>query len=249
MPVSRPEHLAVVFAALETLECDRGSTNLLCLVDGSVDLFLQTREFVQNSKFAQRLCIQRKPSKPVYSKQARRIRISTLHNELKQHIGACDYVFGLEDDGIPRPDALHRLLRVYSTHPFAGLVTGVEIGRWGVASLGLYRVDDVYEPTTITSVMLEGGIQEVDACGMYGFLTKRDNYVNHEFRPFGNNDLGPDVQFSLALRQSGYRNYVDFGVPVEHRRTDGTSLTPGNTKIEQVRLIKESGNWSHGVVK
>jgi hypothetical protein len=92
------------------------------------------------------------------------------------------------------------------THPFAGLVTGVEIGPWGVSSLGLYRVGDVYEPTIMTSVMPEEGVQEIDASGMYAFLAKRENYVGHLFRPFGNVDIGPDVEWSLALRQAGYRN-------------------------------------------
>jgi hypothetical protein len=126
---------------------------------------------------------------------ARRIRIASIHNELKQHILACDYVLCLEDDGVVRADALKRLLRVYGMYPFAGLVSGAEIGRHGFQHLGLWSVDDVYEPTTITSLMPGEGIQEIDASGMYACLTKRDNYVNHEFRPFQNNDLGPDVQW------------------------------------------------------
>jgi hypothetical protein len=230
------------------LDCDRDKTNLLVLCDGGLDLFLTARNLTENSKFAQRLCIQRKPSKPVYSKPARRIRIAQIHQEMKQHIAACDYVFSVEDDGILRPDALQRLLTVYTTHPFAGLVTGVEIGRWGVASLGLYRVDDVYDPTTITSVMPEEGVQKIDACGMYGFLTKRENYVNHEFKPFGEFELGPDVEWSLALRQAGYRNYVDFGVWVEHRLPDGRILTRANTTIQGVKLTKEDGRWRQEIV-
>ena len=59
LPVSRPDFLQAVFTSLEMLACDRQCTNLICLVDGDAQLFLQTREFVQNSKLAEKLCIQR----------------------------------------------------------------------------------------------------------------------------------------------------------------------------------------------
>ena len=111
LPVSRPDWLPIVFAALELLDCDREQTSLLTYVDGDASLFLTARNLTEQSKFASRLCIQRKPdSRPRYDLRARRIRISTLHNELKQHVPGCDYVFSIEDDGTFRPDALRRLL-------------------------------------------------------------------------------------------------------------------------------------------
>jgi len=232
------------------LECDRESTSLLCLVDGPADLFLQTRNYTEQSKFASRLCIQRKPDgRPRFDLRARRIRIASLHNDMRERIPSdCDYVFSVEDDGVVRLDALKRLLNVYMMYPFAGLVSGVEIGRHGFAHLGLWSVDDVYEPTTITSLMPGEGVQEIDASGMYCVLTRRNNFVNHEFRPFGDNDLGPDTQWGLALRQQGYQNYVDFGVWVEHRLPDGRVLTRANTTVQQVRLTKEANGWRQEVV-
>ena len=41
-----------------------------------------------------------KPGKPVYSQPARRIRIAMIHQEIKLHIGECDYVFSVEDDTV-----------------------------------------------------------------------------------------------------------------------------------------------------
>ena len=128
-------------------------------------------------------------------------------------------------------------------HPFAGLVSAVEIGRHGISHLGLWSADDVYEPTTITSLMPGEGVQEIDASGMYCVLTKRDNYVGHNFTAFDSNAYGPDIALGLALRQSGYRNYCDFGVWVEHRLPDGRVLTRANTTIQQVRLSKAANGW------
>jgi hypothetical protein len=203
----------------------------------------------RGKQIRQALCIQRKPDgRPRYDLRARRIRIATIHNAIRELVPACDYVFLLEDDGLFKPDALKRLLNVYSMYPFAGLVSGVEIGRHGYAHLGLWSVDDVYEPTTITSLMPAEGIQEIDASGMYCALTKRNNYLQHEFKPFGHNDLGPDFEWSLSLRQAGYKNYADFSVPVEHRKDDGTSLTLSNTEVQQVRLTKADDGWSQEVL-
>ena len=174
LPVSRPDWLPIVFAALELLECDREKTNLLVLVDGNANLFLTARNLTESSKFASRLCIQRKSDgNPRYDLRARRIRISTLHNEMKQHVPDCDYVWSIEDDGTFQPDALKRLLNVYMSYPFAGLVSGVEIGRHGLSHLGLWSVDDVYEPTTITSLMPGEGIR-VPAKSGFDFLTCGD---------------------------------------------------------------------------
>lgn len=233
------------------MECDREQTSLLVMVDSSdADLFIQARNLTESSKFAERLCIQRKPdgSQFRYSLQHRRLRISDVHNELRQHVPACDYVFGLEDDGTFRPDALKQLLKVYGLHPYAGLVSGVEIGRHGIAALGLWSVDDVYEPTAITSLMPGKGVQEIDASGMYAFLTKRENYVGHEFKPFGNNDLGPDVEWGLALRQQGFQNYVTWDVPIEHRKDDGTSLSLASSEVSAVTLLKSDNGWRTSIL-
>jgi len=241
----------MILASLEMLDCDREQTSILTLVDGDASLFLTARNLTEQSKFASRLCIQRKPDgRPRYDLRARRLRISSLHNEMKRHIPAdCDYVFSLEDDGVIKPDALKRLLNVYLTHPFAGLVTGVQIGRHGIHHLGLWAADDVYEPTTITSLVPGEGVQEIDAAGMYCVLTKRGNYINHEFKPFGNNDLGPDVEWGLALRQVGFKNYAEFGVWVEHRLPDGGVLTRANTTVQQMKLTKDGGMWRQQVIQ
>jgi len=83
---------------------------------------------------------------------------------------------------------------------------------------------------------------------MYCVLTKRSNYVNHDFRPFGNNELGPDAHWGLELRKAGYKNYADFGVWVEHRLPDSRVLTRANTTIIAARLTKDVGGWRQEIV-
>jgi len=249
--VSRPDWLPIVFAALELLDCDREQTSLLTYVDGDASLYLAARNLTESSKFASRLCIQRKPdSRSRYDLRARRIRIASLHNEMKQHVPMdCDYVFSIEDDTVIPPYALTKLMHLYMTHPFAGLVSGVQLGRHGLAHVGAWTTDDVYEPTAITSVMPgTDQIVEVDATGLYCALIKRANYMGHDFAVFDPNAYGPDIALGFALRRSGYRNYADFGIPVEHRRTDGETLTLANTNVQQVKLTKEANGWRQEIV-
>jgi hypothetical protein len=58
LPISREQHLLKVFASLELLECERDRTSLLAFVDGDADLFLTARNLVEQSKFAERVCVQ-----------------------------------------------------------------------------------------------------------------------------------------------------------------------------------------------
>ena len=118
---------------LELLECDRERTSLLAFVDGEADLFLSARNLVDQSKFAERLCVQGDIPGPrrEFSINTRRRRIAAIHNEIRKLIKPCEYVFLIEDDGVLPPDALSRLLADYLAHPYAGFIEGVELGRWG----------------------------------------------------------------------------------------------------------------------
>jgi hypothetical protein len=58
LPVSREQHLLRVFASLEILECDRERTGLLVYVDGDEALYEVVANLVDQSKFAEHLCVQ-----------------------------------------------------------------------------------------------------------------------------------------------------------------------------------------------
>lgn len=251
LPVSRAEHLDAIFARLEMLKCDRTKTNLLVIVDGDVNLFVKARNYVEMSKFHERLCIQFKSKHAFrhFDYMARRLRISDIHNELKQYIKDCDYVFGLEDDTIIPLDALERLKKIYSVFPYAGFVQGVQLGRWGIPHIGAWKVDDIYNPTKVSSMIPKKPsihdkniVQEIDAGGFYCFLTKRDNYVKHDFKPFDGNGLGPDVDFGIELRRGGALNYIDWGLTTVHKtKTEDLSLLTTEPRI--VTFMKKENRW------
>lgn len=247
MPVSRATYLDRIFAALELMECDAEYTNLLVIVDGDAKLFVDVRNRVEMSRFANRLCLQFK-SKHVlrqFSIQERRLRISDIHNMAKENIQPCDYVFGIEDDTIIPTDALKKLMRAYGQYPFAGFIEGIEMGRWGIPYIGAWTVDDIYSPTKIQSTPLKKGIQEIDSGGFYCFITKYDLYKNHMFKPYGengSNDLGPDVDYGLALRQIGLLNYADYSIQCAHMKKD-EMLTFKNTDPRIVTFTKKENRW------
>ena len=103
LPVSRANFLLRVFASLELLECDRERTSLLAFVDGDAELFLTARNLVEQSKFAQRLCVQGNipGERREFSINSRRRRIAAVHNACRKLIKPCEYVFLIEDDGGP----------------------------------------------------------------------------------------------------------------------------------------------------
>lgn len=157
-------------------------------------------------------------------------------------------MFLVEDDTvIPPPYALKHLMRTYSLHPFAGFVTGVELGRWGIPHVGLWKADDVYEPSEITSLTPGQGVSEIDAAGLYCCLVKTEHYLKHDFKPFDNNALGPDVDFGIAFPQQGYMNYVDWSVSREHRTGDRV-ITIANSEVRQVSLSRMSDGWRTSVI-
>jgi hypothetical protein len=262
LPISRDQHLLKVFASLELLECDRERTSLLAFVDGEADLFLTARNLVEQSKFGERLCVQGDVPGPrrEFSINTRRRRIAAIHNEIHELIKPCDYVFLIEDDGVLPPDALSRLLTDYLAHPYAGFIEGVELGRWGIPYVGAWRADDVYDMQRLESVLphtaevVDGAmrpvgvvpdrvVEEIDAGGLYAALTKYEHYLRHEFRPYEGCTFGPDIEWGIALRQEGYRNYLDWSVAVEHCRPDGTSVNTWATTPVQMRFSKVASGW------
>lgn len=250
LPVSRRDYLSQVFTALEMLECDRKKTNLLVIVDGDDELFIETRNHVAGSKFNEALCVP-------YSKRGevsedlkeRRVRIAEIHNELKTYLSekfASEFVLGVEDDTLIPPKTLKILLQDYIEEPHAGFIEGVELGRWGKTYIGAWRADDVYEPTVITSIMppeKRKDLEMIDAGGLFCFMAKTDTYRNHEFKVFQNNGMGPDADFGMKLREMGYSNFIDWRIQCTHLNGD-EKISIAINKPEQVYFKKRHTTWS-----
>ena len=225
LPVSRTKYLDRVLESL--LKQTHKPNNLIAIFDGSDEDFVAVRNKILELDFEQKLCVKSTNSGPGATIAERRINISNIHNQIAEILPSAqelvpeDYepswVFSIEDDGILPPNALERLVAIAESKPDAGMITGVELGRWGSFYVGAWRTDDVFKPRAVTSLESKTKnptIDEIDACGLYCALIRADYYVQHRF--FSSNGLGPDVNLGLFLRQQGFKNYIDWSVHVTH---------------------------------
>ncbi len=215
LPVSRAEYLDRVLESL--MNQTRRPDRLLVVFDGEDKDFIEVRNKVVGLDLKHVLCIKSNNARPAFSIPDRRVHIVNIHNQIKTLIDDVDWIFSLEDDGILPPDALSKLLQTINEED-VGMVTGVELGRWGVPYVGAWTVGDIYSPKLVPSLRSWGKepaiIEEIDACGLYCALIRADKYKEHEF--FTRNGLGPDVNLGLFLRQRGYKNYIDWSIHVTH---------------------------------
>lgn len=213
LPISRDTYFQRLFPSLEFM-ITPPDTSILAIVDGDIQLYEKARNYITSSKFAERLCIHRK-SQPQLTITSRRKRIAEIHNEAKQYLNNAELLFLIEDDTLYHPSTLRKLFDVYKNFPHAGFVSGVQVGRWGLKYIGLWEVDNVYEPTKISSSPIKQWVHEIDASGLYCMLTRKETYMKHTFEPY-DNILGPDFNYGLWLRKEGYRNYAHFDVHCTH---------------------------------
>lgn len=244
LPVSRKDYLHQIFARFEAMPMFE-QTNLLVWVDGPMDLYEVARNLTRESRFYERLCIYgKKHVVDVGSVRRRRERIAEIHNDIKTRLVDCDWVFSLEDDTLMPSTTFTTMQKWASYYPHAGIISGIELGRWGYPHIGAWNANDVFEPTEFISTPLSKGLQEVDATGLYCCMIRSDVYKEHTFKPF-EKVLGPDVELGIWLRQQGYKNYIDNDIKCTHL----TKIEPVefNREIVQVRLKKEdNGKWSQG---
>jgi glycosyltransferase involved in cell wall biosynthesis len=215
LPVSRPQYLDRVLESLanQTLK----PQNLLVIYDGPEGRFIDVRNKVAELNIDNRLCVQSDNPRLAFSIPDRRRHIVNIHNHAKELVENTDWVFCVEDDGVLPPNALLDLVGVVNDHKDTGIVTGVELGRWGVPYVGAWIVDNINDVQNVESVENKTScttLEEIDACGLYCALVRADGYKQHNF--FTSNGLGPDVNLGLYLRQQGFKNYINWGVHVTH---------------------------------
>lgn len=248
LPVSRPDFLRRIFAQLDMMPCNTEQTNIFVYVDGDQRLYELARNLTVASKFKQKLCVYRHKGLPdISSIRRRRQRIADIHNEIKKYVNKCQYVFLLEDDTVIPLNTFEKMIKNYSQFPHAGFISGVQVGRWGFTALGVWKVDNPYDVTKITSQLPDQNplIGEVDATGMYCMMTKWELYQSVSFQPF-NDWLGPDVHYGIELRKEGYRNYVDWTINTTHL-TKKEEIKLFNTKLQQVVLTKQGDQWAQEI--
>lgn len=245
LPVSRINLLDRVLESL--INQTYKPENLLVVYDGPKDKFVHVRNMVAELNLTSVLCVQSNNISCALSIPDRRKNIANIHNQIRGLINDAEWIFSIEDDGILTPDALSRLVDVTNTKDNVGMVTGVELGRWGVPYVGAWVVDDIENVTTVTSVenktlQIPTAIEEIDACGLYCALIRAEYYKQHIF--IANNGLGADVNLGIFLRQQGLKNYIDWGIPITHiTNNNGIDIeipATGISRVVKLRLL--SGN-------
>lgn len=242
LPVSRTRYLDRVMESVnnQTYPVE----NLIVVFDGSDEDFLEVRNKLVSSFIGNLLCVKSNNAKPAFSIRERRNNIVNIHNQIRELVTESDYVFSIEDDGILPPDALEKLVSIAGVD--VGVITGVEIGRWGVPYIGAWNVDDMHDTKLILSVENKtsiGGVEEIDACGLYCALINAEYYKNHKF--FTDNGIGPDVNMCLFMKQHGLMNLIDWSIHVTHLTNRGgvemEIYATDKTKDLEMRL--EDGVW------
>lgn len=243
LPISRTTFLERVIKSLENQTYK--IKNLIVIFDGEDRDYIQVRNRIVELEFENVLCVPSQHTATAHSIPDRRRHIVNIHNQFKTLIGEADWIFSIEDDGILPEDALEKLVIATKDRPDTGMITGVELGRWGVPYVGAWVVDDIEITKSVTSIDNKAGdevVDKIDACGLYCALIRADLYKQHEF--FTYNGLGPDVNLGLFLRQQGLQNYIHWGVPVTHITIFyGTEKhIPANSNSRVVKLKLLSGN-------
>jgi hypothetical protein len=259
LPISRPDFLKRIFAQLEFLACDANSTNLVTIVDGNQQLVDMASALTEASKFKQKICRARGKGIPSSGGiRQRRNRIAVIHNEIRAIIKniPSDYVFSLEDDTLFPTNTLERLLAGYRKYPHAGFITGMQLGRWGFAAVGVWYADDVYDTDQLTSLRMDtvpndifsSDVIRCDAAGLYGCLIKKEWYDKHEFAAWMDGAMGPDINMGLAFRREGLLNYVDTSLRFTHLAKP-ENIEFKNAQIVTVRVYpNEKGAWVTEVI-
>lgn len=240
LPVTRLKYLDRVLESL--LAQTYKPNNLIVVFDGLDHEFATVRNKVVGLDYYTVRCVSSRNNGLALSIPDRRVHIVEVHKQLQEIIEDTDWIFSIEDDGILPPDALQKLVRVVQNYDDVGMVSGVELGRWGVPYVGAWRADDIHNTTEMHSLENKSPqeiIEEIDACGLYCALIRADKYKEHEFT--SKNGHGPDVNLGLYLRREGYKNYIDWSIPVTHLTfKDGQEIeiSPlGESRVIKLKLL------------
>lgn len=246
LPISRKDYLQQVFVHLENLDTMNEEVGILAYVDGDYPLFETAQRYIDQSKFNYKRTIYRNKGNPNDTGVLeRRQRIANIHNELKQYIPECEFVLLTEDDTLLPALAYKNLRSIYNYYPRAGMVTGVQTGRWGYKMLGLWHIDNVYNPRKIESAKIQTGDKKIDASGFYCMLTRRETYIQPKHIIYST-ILGPDFAYGMYLRQEGYTNYVCYNVHTVHINKKEI-LTPQQADTV-IRFTRTDEGWEQEVL-
>lgn len=179
----------------------------------------------------------------------RRARIADIHNQSKDLIAKTDgdIIIGLEDDtAFDRLKSFTPLYEKLLAEPDVGYVEGVQMGRWGARIIGAWVADSFNSPQTVKTLLPKQGYQEITAGGFYGYATRRELYLNHDYYTSSSQPWGPDVNYGFYVRQSGYKCLINWDVIYGHRDNPKIAY-PDQRKYNLTQVIftknNNNGKW------
>lgn len=242
LPLSRDWRIDPMREQLETLDTSGLEIDLLVIVD-SPDIRPVWLE-AQWEHLHPRIIFSESDPIGESNSYARRTRIVDIMN-LARHNTPYDaeHVFILEDDTQIEPYYLQKLVTLTRLRPDYGVITGIQAGRWAASMIGIWKTDNIDNPTMWETLNCVGQklLQPVDATGIYCTITPA-----HLFRetPFRTTYQGPDVNYGLDVRQQGHQNYADWTLLCGHTLRQRT-IWP-TTQTGTVKFIVDSnspGGW------
>jgi hypothetical protein len=249
VPITRHWALNQLFAGIINLEKPAECTFELLIYVDSIDPRIKNGLEYWVEELAQRdiqadVKYSGRPEPSEVRLDARRQRIVQVHKDIAE-IAAdynADYIFGIEDDTIVPPYALARMLSFAQRNPDMGFIEGVQCGRHKYKMIGAWRVNDIHNPTKVTTYPYtpvnrkHSFVESVDGGGFYCYLTPAKLFCEADYRVEGE-CLGVDMLYGLDLRRKGYKNYIDWSIVCGHSDF-GLLIEPGIGRPD-VRLYFE----------
>lgn len=250
-PFTRPHYVKRWFDDLASTDLNPKNVNLALTIDCEEDeggklIYTRIMDEMNRTNF-RKFIITRNYDHRVneMSIPIRRQRIADIHNQSKDIISSLDgdYVLGLEDDTVFTNLCVERLYRPFLEYENLGLVSAYEAGRWHNKIIGIWNFNNVEKPTECWTELPGRDYEEIDAAGMYCYLTPTHLYLKHEYITETIDPYGPDVRYGLWLRQQGYMNLVDWSQPCGHRDGDIIVTPNNNLYVEQFWFDEELQGW------
>lgn len=248
IPLSRTWRIYPITERLAKLNTDGFQVTLLVVVDYNEITQGQLQEAFDKYELPRYKTIFHftgNPGASEHNANARRDRIKKVWEIAAQKVpNDAEFVMTIEDDTDFDANALQALMADYDNLTNAGkqvgLVSGIQVGRWGLKMIGAWRTDNIEAPAVWETVPFTRTeiLEAVDAAGFYCFVTPAHLFksANYEWGWFG-----CDVMYGLECRQKGFENFIDWTVETGHVMQHKT-LRPDESCIV-ARYVRDGEKW------
>lgn len=174
--------------------------------------------------------------------------LTQLQQHIRQHQRKYDMMFMVEDDTLIKVDTLQRLLmdwkELTEQNIKLGLIEGVQVGRHGIRIFGAWRMDNLENPTKMSTIQFNTNsfFEKIDGGGLYCFITPMELFLDHTFY-WTEECFSVDVTYGIELRKKGYTNIIDWTCVTGHTDQNGNVLYPNANCAVAAYEKQEDGEW------